>query len=214
MAAKYGSVDRANASWGKAFADWSEVALPDLGVPQAALWHDALIWYRDSKRDFIAWQVANYQRAINRFAPASARPSLIIMVPGRHILPLQWQRAEQTGQPDCALTVMADTEYLLDLGKQLNCALQYTADENADEVAYLRGYMQDHANRQLLWGENVGLPGVADYPNHIADVILESGLYGMDYVRASNIFEADGITPNAVFGELATACERLRQAWR
>ncbi len=213
MTAKYGSVDRANASWGTTFRDWSGVALPELGVPQAALWHDALIWYRDSKRDFIEWQVANYQRAIDRFAPAASRPALIIMVPGRHILPEQWQRAEQTGQPDCALTVMADTEYLLDLGKRMNCALQYTADENGDEVGYLRRYMQAHGNTQLLWGENVGVPGVGDHPNHIADVILENRLFGMDYVRSSNIFEADGITPNAVFGELATACGRLRQAW-
>jgi len=213
MRAKYGSVKHANASWGTYFRDWPEMALPVLGTQNAPLWHDVLIWYRDSKRDFITWQVGNYRRAIERFAPAAARPQLIIMVPGRHIKPQQWQSAEQSGLPDCALTVMADTEFLLDLGQSRKCALQYTADENGDEVAYLRSYMLQHGNTQILWGENVGVPGVADHPDHIADVILANHLYGMDYVRASDIFEADGMTPNAVFAELAEACGRLRRAW-
>jgi beta-galactosidase GanA len=214
MTRKYRAIEAANGAWGTNFRDWPEVRLPLPGVQAGGLWKDVLVWYRDSKRAFIRWQIANYQRALAAFAPAAARPGLLIMVPGRHIQPQEWRHAVAAGMPDCSLAIMTDTEFLLDLAKELGCGLQYTADENADEVAYLCAYMRGHANTQTLWGENVGTMPVAGRPNHIADVILANGLYGMDYVRSSRLFEADGVTPNGVVGELAVACRRLRQAWQ
>jgi len=209
MARKYRAVSVANGVWGTRFGDWSEVHMPLPGTEAGPFWHDALVWYRDSKRNFIRWQVANYQRALSAFAPSGARPGLIVMVPGRHIQDQEWRAAIAAGMPDCSLAIMTDTEFLLDLAKQAGCGLQYTADENGDEVAYLRDYMRAHGNTQPLWGENVGTAPVADKPNHIADVILANRLYGMDYVRSSRIFAADGVTPNGVVSELAAACRRL-----
>jgi len=213
MAQKYRSLDAANAVWGMRFSDWPDVRLPLPGSAAGPIWQDALVWYRDSKRSFIRWQVTNYQHALATYAPAAARPGLIIMVPGRHVRQEEWRRAIMSGVPDCSLAIMTDSEFLLDLANETGCALQYTADENADEVQYLCAYMRAHGNAQKLWGENVGTPPVADHPNHIADVILDNGLYGMDYVRSSRIFEPDGVTPNAVAGELAQACRRLREGW-
>jgi len=73
--------------------------------------------------------------------------------------------------------------------------------------------MRSHGNTQRLWGENVGVEGVARDPGHLADVVLANGLYGMDYIRSSRIFGPDHVTPNETFPALATACQRLLAAW-
>jgi hypothetical protein len=213
MQAKYRAPAALNAAWGTSFSDWSGIALPVPGAQTGAIWADALTWYRDSKRDLIRWQVRNYQAAIERYAQPGARPGLIIMVPGRHVRPEEWQAAVAAGVPSCSLAIMTDTEFLLDLARETGCALQYTADENGDEVAYLRQYMQARGNTQKLWGENVGTAPVAARPDHIVDVVLANRLYGMDYIRSSRIFEDDGVTPNAVAGAVARACRRVLSAW-
>jgi len=213
MRAKYQSLAQTNRAWGTSFGDWTEVMLPRPGQKFSGLWNDALIWYRDSKRDFIRWQTANYQRALSSHVAAASAPNLIVMVPGRHISPQEWEQSVESATPDCRLATMTDTEFLLDFAKEAGCALQYTADENGDEVQYLRQYMRSHGNTQRLWGENVGVEGVARDPGHLADVVLANGLYGMDYIRSSRIFGPDHVTPNETFPALATACQRLLAAW-
>ena len=135
---KYPSLVEANRSWATNFTAWQELRLPRPGEHPGGLWHDALLWYRDSKRRFVRWQVANYQRALRKYAPAGARTRLIIMVPGSHTQPAEWRRAERSGNPDYNLTIMTDSEFLLDLSKATDCWLQYTGVENEKEVAYLR----------------------------------------------------------------------------
>ena len=213
MSAKYGSLAHANRAWGTNFSTWADVRTPLPGQYPGVLWDDALTWYRDSKRSFIRWQVANYQRAVNRYAPPGAHPHLIIFVSGRHIPPDEWRQAVTSAMPDCQLSIMSDSEFLMELAKETGCWLQYPAVENDDEAHYLRQYMKSHGITEPIWGENVGVEPVARDPDHLADVVLAEDFYGLDYVRSSLLFGADGVTPNETFAALARACQRLRRAW-
>ena len=201
----------ANRSWGTNFASWSDVKLPRPGERFGGLWQEALLWYRESKRRFVRWQVANYRRALERHAPG-ARTRLIIFVPAVHIQPEEWGQAVRSGNPSRALVTMDDSEFLLRLAQKTGCWLQDTGVENATELQYLRGYMKDHGINQPMWGENAGLEAVARNPGHLADVVLANGLYGLDYIDSHYLFRPDGVTPNETFNAFATASERIRRA--
>jgi hypothetical protein len=210
MRRKHRTLGEANRIWGTAFGAWGEVRLPRLGEHPGQLWLDALLWYRNSKRRFVRWQVANYRRALNRHDPPARHVKLIILVPGLHISPEEWAQSAWAANPDYNLTIMSDSEFLLDLAQRTGSWLQYTGVDGGKEVAYLRRYMEKRGVNQPMWGENV--QSVARNPEHIADVILANKLYGLDYVNSSYVFGSDSVTPNDTYQELATACQRLRRA--
>jgi Beta-galactosidase len=212
MNQKYVSVAHANQMWRTNFGNWAELRSPMPDTHPGPFWNDALEWYRDSKRRFIRWQVANYRRALDKHAPAGRRPILIIMVAGAHIRSPEWKKAVETGIPDCSLTIMSDSEFPMNLAKETGCWLQDTGVENVRELRYLRQYMQHHGIGVPMWGENAGAERVARNPNRLVNVILENGLYGLDYVDAHFLFESDGVTPNATFHAMADASRRLREA--
>lgn len=213
MRGKYSALAVANRAWGTDFPAWDAVRLPRLGEHPGALWQDALVWYRDSKRHFIRWQVANYRRALNKYAGAAAPTRLVIMVPGSHVRADDWLEAAHSGNPDRRLTIMTDSEFLLELAKETNCWLQYTGVENEEEVHYLRSYMQAHGINQPMWGENAGTPADASNPHHLAEVVRGNGLYGLEYVNSQYFFEADGTTPTPTFAAAQKAFGQLRRAW-
>jgi Beta-galactosidase len=212
MRAKYSSVAGANRIWGTNFADWTEVRPPRPGEHPGPLWDDTLLWYRDRKRAVLRWQVANYRRVLENHAPAGSRPVLIVTVAGSHIPPEEWSQVAQSGTPDCSTTIMSDSEFPMDLAKETGCWLQYTGAENVREVRYLRQYMKDHDITEPMWASNAGVERAARNPDHLVDIILANGLYGLDYVSSRFLFDPDGVTPNETFARLAGACARLRQA--
>ena len=59
MTEKYKNLEQANRSWGSTFASWTEVKPLNPGERSGAMWEDVLLWYRDSKRAFIRWQIDN-----------------------------------------------------------------------------------------------------------------------------------------------------------
>jgi hypothetical protein len=212
MATKYRDIAAANLAWGTSFTGWATVSMPLPGETPGRLWDDALIWYRDSKRDFIRWQVANYRQALNRYAPG-AHINMIIFVSGHHIEAAEWAQSVRSGLPDCQLTIMSDSEFLIDLASETGCWLQYPAVENDEEASYLHQYVLRRGLRTPMWGENVGVEKVADDPGHLADVVLADDFYGLDYVRSKFLFGADGVTPNETFAAAAQAFQRLLNAW-
>jgi hypothetical protein len=212
MRAKYVGVAQANRIWGTSYADWAEVQPPQPGEHPGHLWNDALLWYRDSKRAVLRWQVANFRRALDKYAPAGRRPNLIITVAGSHISSEEWNEVVQSGTPDCSISTMSDSEFPMDLAKETGCWLQYTGAGNAREVRYLRQYMQDHDITAPMWASNAGVERAAGNPDHLVEIILANGLYGLDYINSRFLFDPDGVTPNETFQKLAGACQRLRQA--
>jgi hypothetical protein len=213
MQRQYGSLRLANAAWGTGFANWAAVRPPLPGQYPGALWADALGWYRDSKRDFVRWQIANYRRALTAHTPGIRLHKLIVFISGHHIEPDEWQRAVATAMPDCSLAIMSDSEFLMTLAQETGCWLQYPAIENADEADYLRRFMAGHGIRVPIFGENVGVNAVASRPGHLADVVLAENFFGLDYVRSNFLFQPDGVTPNEISAALREATTRLRHAW-
>ena len=209
MRDKYSTLAATNRAWGTNFATWSEVRPPQPGEHPGSLWNDALAWYRDSKRAVDSWQVENYRRAVERHTSAGHRPTLIVMVAGAHIRPGEWDEAVRLGIPDCSLVIMSDSEFPLKLARDASCWLQYTGAENGSEAHYLKAVMHANNINIPMWAENAGRKDVAMNPRHLVDVIMEEGLYGLDYVNSRYLFESDGTTPNENSSLLEEACSRL-----
>lgn len=205
MRAAYGGLlSDANRAWGTSFARWGEVRIPEVGTQPGAMWSDVLVWYRNAKRDFIAWQIANYQAQLRRHAGEHS-PKLVLMIPGSHIPTAAWQKAIREGGGDVAVRLMGDSEYLIEVAAKSGCWLQYTGVENEAEVAYLVGYIKAHGLQAPMWGENGGSTRVGANPQGIANVISRNKLYGMEYINAGFIFDEDGLSRNAKFDHLAGA---------
>lgn len=212
MTKKYGDLQHANRLWETRFSNWMEVKPLDPGERPGAMWEDVLLWYRDTKRAFIGWQVDNYQQALRKHAPG-ANIGLIIMIPGTHISAEEWQQAVSSGRADCSITIMTDSEFLLDLAREYGCMVQCTGAENAPEVRYLHQYMMAHQMVTPLWAENAGVERVARNPERLANIIEDNRLYGLEYVNSSYLFEPDGITPNDTYLALSRACARLKRVF-
>lgn len=199
-----GALDVANRAWGTSFTTWSNVQVPEPGTRPGPMWRDVLTWYRDTKRSFVAWQVANYKTLLQRYA-RSTMPTLLLMVPGSHISNAEWLAAIGSGDGDYGVKIMSDSEYLLDLAADTGCWLQYTGVENGAEVAYLQSYMNSSGKQVPMWGENAGSLQVGRNPQLIADVIKQNDLYGFEFIGAGFVFDKAGINPNEIFRKLAHA---------
>ncbi len=199
-----GVLSDANHAWGTSFTSWNGVRIPEVGTRQGAMWDDVLKWYRDAKRSFVKWQVANYQAQLHRHTPAW-QPKLILMVPGSHIRPAAWRQAVRQGNGDYSIKIMSDSEYLIDLAARTGCWLQYTGVENAEEVAYLMDYMKSNLEEVPMWGENGGNPAIGADPQRLAKVVSDNQLYGLEYINAAYVFDEWGSNPNLAFSKLADA---------
>ena len=79
------------------------------------------------------------------------------MIPGSHISAGEWRQAVSSGHADCSITIMTDSEFLLDLAREYGCVVQCTGAENDSEVRYLRQYMRANDIVTPFWAENAGL---------------------------------------------------------
>ncbi|MGO9990998.1 MAG: beta-galactosidase [Steroidobacteraceae bacterium] len=201
MQAKYVTISAANKAWGTSFADWPSVKIPAPHSQPGPMWHDVLDWYRDSKRDFITWQVGHYQRLLAKYYPAGNAPRLLLLVPGNHIAPYEGQQAISTGDGNDSIKMMADSEFVLDLAHKVGAYAQYTGIPNMRELAYLEGYMRRQKYDVPLWGENAGNKGD---PQELDEEVLSNGLYGQEYI-GSNLVDIDHVSPTAQFASLSNA---------
>jgi hypothetical protein len=97
MIRKYKHLQNANRFWNTSFSNWNEIGPLNPGERAGAMWEDVLLWYRDTKRALIRWQVDNYQHAVRKHAP-NTDIGLIIMIPGSHISAEEWQQAVSSGR--------------------------------------------------------------------------------------------------------------------
>jgi len=209
MKAKYTSIAVANAHWKSQFKTWDEVSIPQPGVRHGAFWEDVLTWYRDTKREFVLWQIANYKAHLAKYNLKNVH--LLLYVPGRHVTEQEWHEAVTGGSGAKSVRIMCDSEFLLETAQKEQCWLQYTSSASENEVAYLMSYMKQHGLRSIpMWGENAGDPVQAGNPGHLADVIVNQGLYGLDYTHSYYVFDKDGLTPNALFPKLKEAYSRIQ----
>ncbi len=203
MAAKYGSVQAANAAWHTSYASWSAVGIPRPGTVTGTQWQDVLDWYRDAKRGFVAWQIADTQALLAKYAPTNT-PTVEVVVPGTHIPPAEWAQAVQTGSSSDPLIVqMNDTEFLIDTAARAKAALHVTGLPENEELQYIRSYMRAHGDALTVTGENVGSADASPWAAELTSETLGNDLDGLDYLYGTTLFGADQLTPSAALGPVA-----------
>lgn len=187
MKEKYGTLNALNRKWGKDFKGWDEVVVPRPGSCPGACWEDVLVWYRDTKREFIEWQVDNFREHLSRFS--GNRIKLVVYVPGSDVHPEQWKAAVASGAGDAAIRLMFDSKFLLELAGRKGCQLQYTGVSERAEVERLRKYLDENGLSDVpMWGENAGYWDCAKDPLNLADIIIRNRLYGLDFTHSHFVF--------------------------
>jgi hypothetical protein len=232
MKVRYGTIDAANASWGTTFANFGQIVIPQPGghpgpfwkdtqtwyrdtmssgsAPSPPFWKDILTWYRDTKRDFVIFQIENFKKELAKY-PEAHDIKLLLYVPGSHCSNDDWSEAITTGNGRGNIRIMCDSEFLLETARKEGCELQYTACENEQEVKYLVDYLNDHQINIPMWGENT--QGAAAQIGHIADVVIDNHLAGLDYTKTSTFFEDDLITPTDLLTNVTEALTRIHQSF-
>jgi len=175
------------------------------------MWKDVLQWYRNSKRDFVVWQVEHYQKLVNQFYPANSRPRLIILVPGYEVTETEWNEAVRTGAGDDTVMKMPDNAFLMDLAFQKGLDIQYTSLQDMPFLENIQKYNSAMNYNLRVWGENAANLGS---PLALANDVLSNNVYGMDYVNSFTLFQTDDTTtPTPYLNELVLANHGLARAW-
>ncbi len=206
-----GDLKAANERWNTGFKAWREVVIAAPGASRGPRWEDVLIWYRDSKRAVVDATLRDIQSQTK--AKAAAGTPVIMLVPGTHTSDAAWSDAIATGDGDTSVKVMTDTDHLLDLAKETGVWLQHTAGQNEPAIRYLQAGMKTRGFETPLWAENAGGKPAQD-PSHLADVVLNNRLHGLDYIGGADLFAADRITPGPVMPLMKAAAARMREGLR
>jgi hypothetical protein len=135
MRRKYRTVEKLNAAWGTTLRGWDKVTVPPPGTRPGACWEDVLTWYRDSKRRFLARQVAMYNRLAAEMT--GGRMSVLLYIPGSDVRPIEWREAVATGEGDTSVKIMTDSGFLVDLGAREDIWLRHTGANNRGEAAHI-----------------------------------------------------------------------------
>lgn len=208
MKRKYQDVEQANAAWGTHFAAWNDVTVLKPKSKPGAYWNDMLTWYRDSKREFVKWQIDELRRL------SKSEKQILMYVPGTCYTDQEWADAVRIGDGSDMIKLMADSMFLVDIAAKKKCWLQYTGVENGPEVDRLRAYLDKRKYSGVeMWGENAGYYECAKDPEALAAIIIRNRLYGLDLTHGHFLFERDGITPNEVMPKLKRAYGMIKEYW-
>jgi hypothetical protein len=203
---KYGTLSAANTAWTTAFASWNDVVVLKPKVKPGRYWEDMLTWYRDSKREYIAWQTQQTLDLVR-----GSKKQVIIYVPGTEWTKKGWDNAVATAHGNENIQIMADSKYLIDLAAEKKCMLQYTGMPNAREVRNLRNYMNSKNYKVEMWGENAGMPEHAGDPIGLARIVIENKLFGLDYTHGHFLFKKNSFEPGKNMPQLKTAFEMIQR---
>ena len=203
MQKRYGELDAANKVWGTKFETWSAVHVPKPGTHPGTFWNDVLTWYRDSKREFARWQIRETQKLSDK--------QLVLYIPGQHYTQAQWDQSVATGgkQSATAIKMMLDSDFLIQLGKEFDCDLQYTGLSRAESL-YIAKRAREIGFTGKIFGENAGSYGPASSPAGLATIIREAGFDGIDYTASQFLWEKDLRTRSPLHRELGDAFITLK----
>ncbi len=197
MTAKYHTIAAANAAWGTSYTSLAALSVPKPATVPAAEWADVIAWYRNTKRAFVAWQIADTTAELAKWAPTHT-PGLVVPIPGDHV-PGDELTAALTSQSssDPAIVQMNDTEFMLDTAAINHASAHFTGMPDMPELEFIRGYIHgrgyDTAGMRLT-AETVNTPSLAsDVAEYTAEA-LAVDLDGFDYLYGSALFAADGVT--------------------
>jgi hypothetical protein len=197
---KYASVNDANTAWNTAFAAWDDVVVLKPGEKPGKYWEDMLTWYRDAKREYIAWQT---QQTLDLVQGTDKK--ILIYVPGTEYTDANWTSAVSSAGGVDNIKVMADSKYLMDLAAEKKCMLQYTGMPGEAEVKRLRAYLDSKKYDVEMWGENAGDLANASDPVTLARIINENKLFGLDYTHGHFLFKDGTFEPSERMARLKAA---------
>lgn len=201
MQSKYGTIAAANGAWGTSFSSFPTTPHPAgtpgaAYAPTAAMWTDFLYWYRNTKRDFAAWQVQDTLNVIQHYFPTNT-PAFSVPLPGLHLTPEQFdasvanQGATDAAQDD-SIVSYTDNEFIVDLAHQNvshGLALHLVSLPNNPEASYIKGYEQaTYGGVIAMTGENNGHDNL---PVAMTDNEQAFNLLQLDVVDDSDLFTSD-----------------------
>ncbi len=208
MEEKYGSIDKANAAWGKNYADFSAVRVPKEGEVTGQMWRDVLEWYRDSKREFMRMQVSTF-RTVMKELKIDDIP-LILYLPGADFTEGQWEACVSMGNAIGGVKFMCDNQYTVQLADEFDCLLQYTGITGEAGLRLLRNYMFENGYADIpVMGENAGGSEPDAQAKRLHDVITAYKLWGIDYTHSHWLYEADGKTHSAMYAPFAQYLSKI-----
>ncbi len=230
MQKQYTTIAAANYSWGTEFTSWSDVVIPNPGA-KGQIWADTLNWYRQTKRNFIIWQIKHYQDLVASFWPnAQTRPKLVLEDSGTHIDSATWNAEITNGSSlpqrpeNPSIINMTDTTFDLDIANSTGLMVQYPGLANLQDLEYTMTYIKNNGYRNNVWAENAGIfcnngPGSCSgnemswqAPEWVREIVT-NGLIGLDFINSDSIFNSDQVTTNGNWVSLIAAVSQLQSAW-
>ena len=210
MKQKYGTIASANKAWSKNYSSFEAISVPKPdGSAAGQMWEDVLVWYRDTKREFIEKQIQVYQQAVNKYT--NGRVKLILYLPGSDVTDAQWNEAVKTGTAPSNVRIMCDNRFIMNMAKKYGCWLQYTGVNDASQAAYIREYMDDIGIANTpIFGENAGDYNAAKDPVMLASTIVRNGYFGIDYTHTIHLFESDRSTKSDIYSKFVAALKTLK----
>ena len=210
MEKKYGSIDRANAAWGRSYAAFSSVFVPREGEVTGQMWRDVLEWYRDSKREFMRMQVQVFREVMQELNVADV--PLILYLPGADYTESQWENCVANGIANGGVKLMCDNQYTVQLADEFDCILQYTGITGTAGLKLLRNYMFENGYADIpVMGENAGGSKPDAQADLLYDIITEYKLWGIDYTHSHWLYEENGKTHSAMYAPLEAIVPKLAE---
>lgn len=207
MKEQYGAVSRANEAWGTDYPDWSDVTIPGEGTRRGKMWRDVLIWYRDSKRRFIRWQIDHYRQLAEKLYPVGPKPDLVILMTGDRISNEEWGRAVERGAGSQRVKVMIDHEFLIDIAHEKGLVLQQAGIQDTQSLAATQDYIKRKGFQIRMWGEN---SRSEKRPGVLVDAAIKFRLFGLEYLKATDLYQANGHR-TALYPAFEEAVKELRR---
>jgi hypothetical protein len=211
----YGTIAAANTAWRTKYTSWSVVRPPNPGLGSPELWNDALIWYQNTKRNFLTWQVAHYEALLAKYYPNGGAPQLMLYVSGAQMLPTDWHTATTSLGVAAPYSIkqMPDWLFLVDTAAQHAMQLEFPGLPALEELAYLVAYMKTKNYSIQMWAADAWDDDMTEYANEV----VANGLYGLDLIDSSFILV--DLPPDAVavkqphFANLRQAYGWLQGIW-
>ena len=205
MRAKFGDdLARANGRWATHLRAWSDLAPQMAGGP--VFWHDVLIWYRDTKRDMVTALVTDFKRTALR---TGFKAPLIALLPGSHQPSTLLDDDPDLAGASGAVRVMTDWPFLFDLCLGQKIDMQYTAAEQASEVASIGACLNRRGAGDVLWLENAGGPPSLR-PEDLVSAARRAPHKGYDYIGAGSLFDRSGRPEPEICGRVKAMLDAMK----
>lgn len=194
-----------NKRWRTHFNSWSQVN-PTLSA-NYAYYHDVLSWYRQSKRDMIVSITKSFLEDIHDLSPTT-RP--ILLLPGSHQTENYFEASKSMQTATDNIKIMNDWVFFFDLCVSLGIDIQYTAAEEAKEIAYLYSTLKQRRYSGAIWLENAGgLP--ASQPEMLAHIAADVAYRGYDYIGAGIVFPDRLTLDTSIGNRIKSALQLMNQ---